>query len=97
MITSAIGRPIPKAPPIICTNAESKLSSSWTSTRFDIPLLRRAPTSTARRPNDEQEALGGSLKIEFTLNGFYAGLGASLIGIATRCARHSDCSDEGTT
>ena len=55
MITSAIGRPIPKAPPIICTNAESKLSSSWTSTRFDIPLLHRAPTSTARRPKNEQE------------------------------------------
>ena len=50
MITSAIGRPTPKAPPIICTNDESKLSSAWTTTCLDIPLLHRAPTSTARYP-----------------------------------------------
>src|ERR1700676_2296276 len=49
IITSAIGKPTPKAPPIINANAESKLSSAWTS-RLDIPILHQAPTSTARRP-----------------------------------------------
>jgi hypothetical protein len=49
MITNAIGKPTTKAPPIIDANAESKLSSAWTS-RLDIPSLHQAPTSTARRP-----------------------------------------------
>ena len=53
IITSAIGRPTPNAPPTINANAESKLSSAWTS-RLDIPILHQAPTSTARRPKDER-------------------------------------------
>jgi hypothetical protein len=54
IITSAIGRPTPNAPPTINANAESKLSSAWTA-RLDMPLLHRAPTSTARRPKDERK------------------------------------------
>ena len=54
IITSAIGRPTPNAPPTINANAESKLSSAWTE-RLDMPLLHRAPTSTARRPKDERK------------------------------------------
>ena len=55
IITSAIGRPAPKAPTIINVNAESKFASAWIS-RPDIPLLRRAPTGIARRPrmNDQE-------------------------------------------
>ena len=49
MITNAIGKPTTKAPPIINANAESKLSSAWTS-RLYIPSLHQAPTNTARRP-----------------------------------------------
>jgi hypothetical protein len=54
IITNAIGRPTPNAPPTINANAESKLSSAWTA-RLDMPLLHRAPTSTARRPKDERK------------------------------------------
>ena len=53
MITTAIGRPTPKAPPITSENAESKLSSAWTA-RLDMPLLHRAPQSV-RRLKDERE------------------------------------------
>ena len=55
IITSAIGRPAPKAPTIINVNAESKFASAWIS-RPDMPLLRRAPTGIARRPrmNDQE-------------------------------------------
>jgi hypothetical protein len=49
MIINAIGKPTTRAPPIINANAESKLSSAWTS-RLDIPSLHQAPTSTPRRP-----------------------------------------------
>jgi hypothetical protein len=48
MIISAIGRPTPRAPPIINANAESKLSSAWTS-RFDIALL--PSSSHGHRPS----------------------------------------------
>ena len=55
IITSAIGRPAPKAPTIINVNAESKFASACIS-RPDIPLLRQAPTGIARRPrmNDQE-------------------------------------------
>ena len=53
MISSAIGRPAPKAPPIVNANAASKFSSAWTS-RLDIPSLHRAPTGISPPPNDER-------------------------------------------
>jgi hypothetical protein len=59
MITSAMGSPTPKVPPIVNANAESKFASAWTI-RLDIPLLHQAPTSIARRPrmNDKKHASG---------------------------------------
>ena len=58
MITSAIGRPTPNAPPIINTNAESKLSSAWTA-RLDMSLLHRAPRASpvALRMNEKSMRL----------------------------------------
>jgi hypothetical protein len=55
MITSAIGRPILNAPPMIIANAESKFPSARTVLPA-IPLLHRAPTGIARRPmmNDQK-------------------------------------------
>jgi hypothetical protein len=52
MITSAIGRPTPRAPAIVNANAESKFSA-WTS-RLDIPSLHRAPTGISPSPKDER-------------------------------------------
>jgi hypothetical protein len=55
MITSAIGTPAAKAPPIINANAESKLGSARTP-RLDTTLLREPPRAFARRPrmNDKK-------------------------------------------
>ncbi len=60
MITSVIGKPTPNAPPIINANAESKFASPCTL-RPTMPLLRRIPTGTARRPrmNDEKSSRSG--------------------------------------
>jgi hypothetical protein len=55
MITSAIGTPAAKAPPIIIAKAESKLGSTSTP-RLDTTLLREPPRAFARRPrmNDKK-------------------------------------------
>ena len=53
IINSAIGRPVPKAPPIISANAESRFASHGISRSY-IPLLHRAPTGTRLSPNDER-------------------------------------------
>src|SRR5882757_10015069 len=62
IIRSAIGRPVPNAPPIIKANAESKFGSTWTPC-LDTTLLHRAPTGIARRPmmNDKKTCVGTSL------------------------------------
>jgi hypothetical protein len=62
MITSAIGNPMPNAPPIINANAESRLPSARTILPA-MTLLRRAPTGIARRPrmNDHKAVRTGSL------------------------------------
>jgi hypothetical protein len=55
MITSAIGKPITNAPPIINANAETRFSADCNSCG-DMSLLHRAPTGIARRPriNDQE-------------------------------------------
>jgi hypothetical protein len=53
IINSAIGRPVPKAPPIISANAESRFASHGISRSY-IPLLHRAPTGIRLSPNDER-------------------------------------------
>jgi hypothetical protein len=53
MITSAIGKPILNAPPMIIANAESRFASARTVLPA-MTLLRRAPTGIARRPKDER-------------------------------------------
>ena len=53
IINSAIGRPVPKAPPIISANAESRFASHDISRSY-IPLLHRAPTGIRLSPNDER-------------------------------------------
>ena len=55
MITSAIGKPITNAPPIVNANAETRFSADCNSCE-DMSLLHRAPTGIARRPRiNEQE------------------------------------------
>jgi hypothetical protein len=53
IITSAIGRPLPKAPPIISANPESRFASHGISRSY-IPLLHRAPTGIRPSPKDER-------------------------------------------
>jgi hypothetical protein len=55
MITSAIGTPVAKAPPMIIANAENRLGSTSTP-RLDTTLLREPPRAFARRPrmNDKK-------------------------------------------
>jgi hypothetical protein len=54
MITSAIGKPTPNAPPIINANAVSRFASARTI-RSAILLLRRAPAGIARRPGIDDQ------------------------------------------
>jgi hypothetical protein len=66
MITSAIGKPIANAPPIVNANAETRFSADCNSCE-DMSLLRRAPTGMARRPriNDQENSRWGKLLMTF--------------------------------
>jgi len=59
MITMAIGRAAPNAPPIIKANADSRFASACTS-YLDIPLLHRAPAPWARWMRMVKKRLTGS-------------------------------------
>lgn len=66
MITSAIGKPIANAPPIINANAENRFST-YCNPCGDMSLLHRAPTSIARRPriNDQETSYRDKISIAF--------------------------------
>lgn len=65
MITKAIGKPTPSAPPMINAKAESKFASACT-VRPAMLLLHGAPTGIARRPRKNDQKADGTSSLTFS-------------------------------